>query len=223
MGLLGLIVGYVLASFTGGSAIEARGNAAPSPTVVQAPSIPPPAGDVPPIDFETDHIRGNTKAMVAVIEYSDFECPFCQRVHPTYQQIMDTYGDKVMWVYRHYPLPFHPNAEPAAIASECANELGGNDVFWKFADKLFSSQGEWAYEKYAGELGLDEAAFKTCLDNGKYAKHVQDDMSGGSAAGVNGTPGNIVLNLKTKESQLVSGAVPFASFQSAIDAMLASK
>ncbi len=161
--------------------------------------------------------------MVAVIEYSDFECPFCARVEPTYKEILEKYGDKVMWVYRHYPLPFHPNAEPAAIASECANELGGNDVFWKFADKLFETQGEWAYEKYAADLGLDIDAFKTCINGGKWKQHVQADSAGGSAAGVDGTPGNIVLNLKTKESQLVSGAVPFASFQSAIDAMLASK
>lgn len=94
---------------------------------------------VPAIDFSRDHIRGNKKAKVVVIEYSDFQCPFCQRVHPTYKQILETYGDDVMWVYRHFPLSFHPKAMPAALASECAYEQGGNDAFWKFADELFVS------------------------------------------------------------------------------------
>ncbi|MEK7136910.1 MAG: thioredoxin domain-containing protein, partial [Patescibacteria group bacterium] len=139
-----------------------------------------------------------------------------------YQQIMSTYGDKVVWVYRHYPLPFHPNAEPAAIASECAAEIGGNDAFWKFTDKLFETQGEWAYEKYATELGFDSTKFKDCVASGKYKEHVQQDMAGGSAAGVSGTPGNIIYTLKTQKGQELSGAQPFPSFQSAIDAALKS-
>lgn len=234
MGLLGLIVGYFLASFAGGSAIAARGSAAPTPTVVQVPSggtpIPtpaPPAGDVPPITKE-EHIRGDlSKAQVAVIEYSDMECPFCKRVHPTYQQIVSTYGDEVVWVYRHFPLSFHANAEKEAEASECANELGGNDAFWKYTDKIFEKTTSGGtgipldqLPVLAKEIGLNETKFQSCLDSGKYAKHVQDDMAGGSAAGVSGTPGNIVLNLKTKEAREVSGAQPFTSFQSAIDAML---
>jgi protein-disulfide isomerase len=96
----------------------------------------PAAKNVPAIDFEKDHIRGNKDAKIAVIEYSDFECPFCHRVHPTYKQIMDKYGDNVMWVYRHFPLSFHQDAEPLAIGSECASELGGSDAFWAFADQI---------------------------------------------------------------------------------------
>ncbi|MBI2524048.1 thioredoxin domain-containing protein [Candidatus Peregrinibacteria bacterium] len=226
LGLMGIIIGFSIGKWRIGDFPLLAG--APPDQVAQAPvpsPLPPPpqapSGPVPPIDVKTDHIRGDLKkAQVAVIEYSDFECPFCKRVHPTYQQIMQTYGDKVVWVYRHYPLPFHPNAEPAAIASECANDLGESDAFWKFTDKIFETQGEWAYEKYAADLGLDAKKFKDCIASGKFKQHVQDDMNGGSAAGVNGTPGNFVMNLKTQKSQEVSGAQPFESFKSAIDAAL---
>lgn len=105
----------------------------------KTPSTAPAAGTVSPIDPATDHIRGNPKASVAVIEYSDYQCPFCKSVHPTYQKIVDTYGDDVMWVYRHYPLPFHPHAQKAAEGAECAAELGGNDAFWAYSDELFTS------------------------------------------------------------------------------------
>src|SRR3989338_3572308 len=106
------------------------------PAIPSAPEAAPDATNVPPIDPKEDHIRGNPDAKVSVIEYSDFECPFCKRHHPTMTQIMDAYGDDVNWVYRHYPLSFHPNAEPSALASECVAEIGGNDAFWGFVDKL---------------------------------------------------------------------------------------
>lgn len=96
------------------------------------------AGTVVPIDFETDHILGDKSARVAIIEYSDYQCPFCHRVHPTYQQIMEEYDGKVMWVFRHFPLSFHPEAMPLAIASECVATLKGNDAFWKFTDDLMA-------------------------------------------------------------------------------------
>ncbi len=145
------------------------------------------------------------------------------------KQVMDTYKDDVVWVYRHFPLSFHANAQKEAEATECANELGGNDAFWKYTDAIFerTTAGGTGFPlenlaPLAKELGLNEAKFKSCLDSGKYTKHVQDDMSGGSAAGVNGTPGNIVVNLKTDENRIISGAVPFASFKTAIDALLGS-
>lgn len=97
------------------------------------------ASAVPTIDFQREHIRGNRNARIALIEYSDFQCPFCQRVHPTYEQVMKEYDTKIMWVYRHFPLEFHPNAMPAAEASECVNALAGQDAFWKYSDSLFGN------------------------------------------------------------------------------------
>jgi protein-disulfide isomerase len=228
---MGLIVGFGIGKWRGGSFPVAAGT--PPAQVAQAPTPTPPqqlpeptsTDNLPAIDAKTDHIRGDlSKATVAVVEYSDFECPFCQRHHPTMQQIMDTYKDDVVWVYRHFPLSFHPNAQKAAEASECANELGGNEAFWKFTDGVFAldALSNDAFVTVAKGAGLNEAAFKTCLNSGKYAKHVQDDMNGGSAAGVNGTPGNIVVNLKTNENRIVSGAQPFSAFKSAIDALLGS-
>ncbi len=222
MGLLGLIVGYTLGS--GGAGVPAIGAigapAAPTPPSVPTAAAPqaPPAGDVKPVDPALDHVRGNPDATVSVIEYSDFECPFCSRNHPTMQQIVDTYGGDVNWVYRHFPLAFHPNAQKAAEASECAAEEG---KFWEMADMLMEKGSDnTQLESYAAAIGLNTAAFKECLDSGRMATKVQSDMTEGSSAGVSGTPGNIVLKNGTKESRMVSGAQPFAAFQTVIDEML---
>lgn len=222
MGLVGLIVGYTLGSGGAGmSAIGAIGApAAPTPPSVPTAAAPqaPPAGDVKPVDPQVDHIRGNPDAAVSVIEYSDFECPFCARNHPTMQQIVDTYGDDVNWVYRHFPLAFHPNAQKAAEASECAAEEG---KFWEMADMLMEKGTDnTQLASYAAAIGLNAAAFKECLDSGKMAAKVQSDMTEGSSAGVSGTPGNIILKNGTKDSRMVSGAQPFAAFQTIIDEML---
>lgn len=232
IGLMGLIVGFGIGKWRIGSFPVLVGTPPPG-QIAQVPSPPPPPAPsepVPPIDAKADHIRGDLKkAQVAVIEYSDMECPFCKRVHPTYQQIMQTYGDKVVWVYRHFPLGFHANAAKEAEASDCAAEIGGNDAFWKYVDKIFEKTTGGGtgialdqLVPLAKEVGLNETKFKSCLDSGTYTKHVQDEIASGSAAGVNGTPGNFVLNLKTQKSQEVSGAQPFESFKSAIDAALQS-
>lgn len=96
------------------------------------------AGNVVPVDLNNDHIRGSKAAKIAIIEYSDYECPFCHAVHPTYQKLMSQYDGKVMWVYRHFPLSFHPEAMPLAVGAECANKLGGNDAYWEFSDKVMA-------------------------------------------------------------------------------------
>lgn len=199
------------------------------PAAAAAPIVPPPvqeAKDVPKITKD-DHVRGDRNARIALIEYSDLECPYCKSVHPTITQVLDAYKSQVIWVYRHYPLSFHANAQKEAEASECASELGGSDAFWKFIDTIYertTSNGTgFALEKLvplAVEIGLNEEKFKSCLDSGKYAAHVKDDMDGGSKSGVTGTPGNILLNIKTGKSNLISGAVPFETMKAAIDEML---
>jgi protein-disulfide isomerase len=192
-----------------------------------APSAPK-AGPVVPVDPDKDHIRGNLDAEISVIEYSDFECGFCKKVHPTLQQVVENYDGKVNWVYRHFPLSFHdPLATKEAIASECAAEQGGNDAFWSYTDLIFAtttSNGNGLQEdqlpQMAAQIGLNQKEFEKCLGSGKYDQHIQQEMSEGSQAGVSGTPGNIVINNRTKESRLVSGAQPFASFTSTIDELL---
>ena len=199
------------------------------PTVAAAAAkTKTPTGKVPEVT-SADHIRGNKDAKVTFIEYSDFECPFCKRFEPTMQQILEEYGDEVRIVYRHYPLSFHANAQKEDEAAECASELGGNDAFWKYHDAILertTSGGTGfaldALVPLAKELGLDESKFQDCLDSGKYAQHVKDDMSGGAAAGITGTPGSILIDA-TGNSQLLSGAIPYATIKSAIDAALAAK
>ncbi len=227
--LIGLVLGATLAGGLNG--ISAGG----SPTVANqppaAPTTPPPAPNAPsrapaPVTAR-DHVRGNPKANVTVIEYSDFECPFCKRHAPTMAQLSTLYKDDVNVVFRHFPLSFHQNAMKEAEASECVAELGGNDAFWKFHDAIFERTTAggtgFALEKLgplAKESGVNEAKFKQCLDSGKYTKYVQDQMQEGIDAGVQGTPGNFIVDNDTKESRSISGAVPVTAFQSAIDAIL---
>lgn len=195
---------------------------APTPS---APSAPAPVGTVKPISKD-DHVRGDAKAEVTLYEWSDFECPFCKRFHPTMTQLMSEYKGKVRWVYRHFPLSFHQNAQKEAEASECANELGGNDAFWKYTDKIFERTNSGGtgialtdLAPIAKEIGLDEGKFQKCLDSGKYAAHVTQDMNDGSSAGVTGTPGTIIVG-KDGTSQLVPGAVPYDQLKAMVDSAL---
>ncbi len=178
-----------------------------------------------------DHIYGNPNAPVSLIEYSDFECPFCKRFHPTAKQIIDTYGGKVNWVYRHFPLPMHnPGAQIEAEASECVNQLGGNEAFWKYADAVYArtqSNGNGfppsQLVPLAKEIGLNEKQFQECLSGRKYASRVQEDIDEGTQIGVSGTPANILLRNDTGEVIVKPGAQPIDDFKSAIDKLLAAK
>lgn len=182
--------------------------------------------DAMPKVTDKDHIRGSIDADLLIVEYSDFECPFCKRFHPTMQQVLEEYGNKVAWVYRHYPLSFHQNAQKEAEASECAAEQGGNDVFWKFTDAIFErteSNGTGfaltALKPLAEELGLDGEKFQQCLDSGKYADLVKEQMDGGTKAGISGTPGTIIV-AKDGKKDLINGAVPYENAKAQIDALL---
>jgi protein-disulfide isomerase/copper chaperone CopZ len=165
---------------------------------------------------QDDHIRGDFNAPITLVEFSDFECPFCARHFPTLNKILSDYQGKVKLVYKHFPLPFHPNAQKAAEASECAAEQG---KFWEYHDKLFEnfSQG-YSLEKFkqwAKELGLDANRFNNCLDSGKYAQKVQKDIQEGNQKGVDGTPATFV------NGQLISGALPYEAFKQIIDNLAA--
>jgi len=181
------------------------------------------ASKIPEVS-EGDHVKGSRDAEVFLIEYSDYECPFCQRFHPTAQQVLDEYGGQVAWVYRHFPLDsIHPSARSAAEASECVAELGGNDAFWEFSGKLF--EGAPASLKQlasiATQAGVNSGAFQSCLDSGKYKDRVEESYQGGLASGVTGTPGSFVVNSKG-EAWIVPGAVPFESLKVTIDEALGS-
>ncbi len=174
-----------------------------------------------------EHIRGDlNKAKIVLVEYSDYECPFCNRFHPTMKKVMEEYGDKVAWVYRHYPLPFHPKAEPTAQLAECVYKFGGNDAFWKFSDSVYeavSTQGATALEdasimKLVAQAGVSAEKVKTCFDSGEMKQAVKDDMDGGSAAGISGTPGTIIV--AGDNYSIIPGALPFEQVKTQIDALL---
>lgn len=176
-----------------------------------------------------DHIRGDINAPVKIVEYSDTECPFCKRFHATMKEVMDEYGKdgKVAWVYRHFPLDqLHSKARKEAVALECANEQGGNDKFWKYADRLYevtpANNGLDLAElpKIAQFIGLDTTKFNTCLGSTKYDKHIEDEVQNAQATGGNGTPWSIVVGKNGKKYPL-SGAQPISAIKQLID--LASK
>src|SRR3989339_180380 len=173
----------------------------------------------PTVDEANDHILGGKDAKVTLMVYSDFECPYCGKFAPTVQQAVDEYGDDIRVIFRHFPLSFHPNAQPAAEASECASEQG---KFWEFHDKLFENQDSLSadlYETLAGELGLNLNKFNDCVDTNKYAAKVQQQFSSGSAAGVGGTPHTFVIGADGSATT-VNGAQPYANLKSAIESMM---
>jgi protein-disulfide isomerase len=182
------------------------------PTAAQQQAQQPAQKEVPKETYalaKDDHILGNPEAPVRIIEYSDFQCPFCKRFHPTMKQIMDEYGKtgEVALVYRHFPLSFHPNAMPAAIASECVAKLGGNDKFWNFHDQLFANQDKLSSDLYlslAKQLGVNENEFKSCLTDPAIAARVNQDEAEGGSAGVEGTPATFING-----KNLDGGAIPY--------------
>jgi protein-disulfide isomerase len=191
--------------------------AAPTPTVDDGSA---PSGPVPVVS-DADWSRGDANAPVTIVEYSDYQCPFCGRFHPTMLQVMADYKGKVRWIYRHFPLSFHPNAEPAAEAAECAGEQG---KFWEFSDAMFANQDSESPDFYlstAVKLGVNKAKFQDCVSSKKYSSKIQAQSQGGAAAGVNGTPGSYVID-KNGQVQEIRGALPYESVKAMIDAALAS-
>jgi len=183
--------------------------------------------NIAPITTE-DHIRGNPNAEVVIVEYSDTECPFCKRFHETMREVMSEYeaGGEVAWVYRHFPLDsLHKKARSEAVALECANELGGNDAFWKYADRLFeitpSNDGLDAAElpKIATFVGLDAAAFSACASSGRYDAHIEAEAQNAMATGGQGTPWSIIVAKDGKKYPL-SGAQPLEAVKQAVETAL---
>lgn len=181
------------------------------------------ADKVPALN-DKDHIRGSKDADLVIIEYSDLECPFCKQFHPTMEQAVKEYGNKIAWVYRHYPLDMiHPRAKPGANAGECVANLGGNDAFWKFTDMVFGDQTKYltddGLKSAAVASGVSASAFDSCYSESKYAADVDAQYQGGVTAGITGTPGTFVIN-KKGEKWLVGGAVPYASLKATLEEAL---
>ncbi len=155
--------------------------------------------------------RGSDNASITIVEYSDFQCPYCRQAEGSLRQVLRKYGDRVRLVYMDFPLPFHQHAMEAAMAARCADEQG---QFWAYHDALFengSGLSTPALKAAAAGLGLDRARFDTCLDDHKYQSAVVADRTQGETAGANGTPYFIV------NGHSMNGAQPLSAFESVMD------
>ncbi len=176
--------------------------------------LDPPRQTVP---TEGSPAKGPVTAPIEIVEFSDFQCPYCLRVTPTVNQVLKAYGDQIHFVYRHYPLPNHPNARPAAEAAVCAADQG---KFWPYHDRLFedpSKLGPSELKRDAADLGLDTAKFDACVDSHKFKTTVDADLQTGLEAGVDGTPAFFI------NGRMISGAQPFDVFKRIIDEELELK
>ncbi|MFH1077999.1 MAG: thioredoxin domain-containing protein [Patescibacteria group bacterium] len=218
---LALILGMFLTGKTFGATAAVAGNKVAAADTVTDPTATDttdttPSQPVKEVDAAVDHIRGAKDAKVTLIEYSDFECPYCLTVNGTMEQLLEAYPNDVRVVYRHFPLSFHEEAQKAAEASECAAAQG---KFWEMHDAIFAANeaGDMSVDKWKGlakTLGLNVSTFTSCLDDGDMADRVSQDLNEGMSAGVQGTPATFV------NGQLIEGAVPLASFKQIIDQQL---
>jgi len=223
--VLTLGVGYLLgnvfgiSSFTGNTVGTSQQQIQP-PTVQQNPTQPS------RIQLSTDGepSLGKSDAKVLIVEFTDYQCPFCKRAHDqTFPLIKRDYIDtgKVRYVAKDFPLSFHVNADEASEASNCVLEQS-NDKYWEFADIIFDKQDEWSsssdpftiFKGYAKDLGLNSAKFDSCVDSAKYRDEVNDDLQEGTLAGVSGTPSFYINGVN------IVGAQPYSVFQQAIEAEL---
>ena len=178
---------------------------------------------VRPVD-ETDYVRGNPNAPIMVIEYSDYDCPFCKSFHDTMNRVMEEHGvtGKVGWVYRQFPLAqLHPNAPRISEAAYCVGELGDDAAFWEFSDLIFSDRetneptNMSRLPEFAEAAGVSRAAFSSCLESGKYTNAVAVSIQEGVAAGAQGTPYSIVV--VGDQQAVINGAQPYAVVKQIVD------
>ena len=206
--LIGAGLFFSGSSITGGNAEVAKNNQ-------QQPTAA--ADTTSKIDkvTEADHIKGDINAPVKIVEYSDFDCPFCSRFHDSMSDFIETSDGDVAWVYRQFPLEqLHPNAPTVAHASECVAELGGNDAFWKFTDGYFAARGagdatahQTIITKLANEAGVATGVFNDCMESGRHTKAVESDMADAVETGGRGTPWSIVIG-PTGKTYPINGAQP---------------
>lgn len=182
--------------------------------------------NIPPVD-DTDYIKGNPNAPILIVEYSDYDCPFCKAFHETMNRIIEEYGvtGKVAWVYRQFPIPqLHPNAPRISEAALCVGDLAGNDAFWTFSDLVFEERNTneptnvTRLDEFAETAGVDKAAFTACLESGRMKAVVTEDFNGGAAAGIQGTPQSFVLI--GNQQAPIEGAQPYEVVKQIVENLL---
>ena len=222
--IAGLAIGLGL-YFSAGTATPTSVAAKNSP---EAAPVADTSNKIDPVT-EADHIKGNINAPIKIVEYSDFECPFCKRNHETISVIMEKYGDKIAWVYRQFPLEqLHKKAMPVAIASECVAELGGDKAFWVFTDRYFEetltndrTDIDTVIPKLVAESGVSAAKFKECFESERTKPSVEVDVADAVETGGRGTPWSILIGPDGK-TYPINGAQPASAIEQMIEAALKS-
>jgi protein-disulfide isomerase len=181
--------------------------------------------DLDPVT-EQDHIVGSRNAALVIVEYSDTECPYCKVFHQTMQEIVSSYNGEVSWVYRHFPIAgLHAKAPREAEATECAAELGGNQAFWNYINKLFETTNsndsleDSELPRIATAIGLDEEAFNACLSSGRHTESITQSIESAIRAGALGTPYSIIVAQDGRQV-VINGAEPIDMVKVKIDALL---
>ncbi len=222
----------VLAGIIIAGALYAGGSHSGPSTAPVTPGVVPTAGITMKDIDASDHLLGKADSKVTIVEYADLECPYCKQYEPVMNQMLSTYGTssgQVAWVFRHFPI--HSRGPYEAEAAECAADLGGNDVFFKYIDKIFAvtkadnNLDPAVLTKTAGDLGLDTKAFQSCLDSGKFKDKVQASYDDAVKAGARGTPYTVLVTKNGKyplsDAQgNVLGAVSFDQLKAVIDNLL---
>ena len=168
------------------------------------------------VGYDSARVRGNPQAPVTIVEFSDFQCPYCKQAEATLKDLVAKYNGQVKFAYRDFPLAIHAQAETAAEGSRCAEEQG---KYWELHDAMFDDQSKLdqaGLVQRAGTLGLDEKSFQSCLASGKYKAQVQQDVQAGTAAGLSGTPAFFINGV------FLNGAQPEAEFEKIINTELAA-
>ncbi len=202
-------------------------NNTPAPVVAEGgDNVPAAETRIKPVDAD-DYIKGNPNAPILIVEYSDYDCPFCKNFHETMNQIMNEYGvsGKVAWVYRQFPIAqLHPNAPRISEAALCVGEVAGNDAFWKFSDLIFEERdineatNITRIPEYAVTAGADRQAFQACLDSGSQRKVVEASFAEGAAVGIKGTPNSFVL--VGNQQAAIEGAQPYEVVKQIVENLL---
>lgn len=200
--------------------------AAPKVATPTSPTAEEKAIEVSPVT-EKDFIRGNPNAPIMVVEYSDYDCPFCKNFHDTMKLVLEDFGvtGKVGWVYRQFPLAqLHPNAPRISEAALCVGELGGDEAFWKFSDLVFGERevneptNMTKLPEFAEKAGVKRADFNTCLNSGKHTASVQADLESGVKAGAEGTPYSVIL--VGDQKAVINDAQPYPVVKQIIERLI---
>jgi protein-disulfide isomerase len=182
---------------------------------------------IPPVN-ESDFVRGNPNAAVVIVEYSDYECPFCKQYHSVMRQVMSEYGatGRVAWVYRQFPIPtLHPNSLKLSEAALCVGEIGGNDAFWEFSDILFDSRGLQdvinitRLPDFAEQAGISRAEFSRCYESGQMSEQLESQMRVAFDAGVRVTPYTAIM--VGTDVEIVEGVLAYDEIKGIIEDVLA--